>query len=69
MTVGGFFRGLKRRIGAILHSFRFTMIGSVFLIMLASAVIAGGITSAASPRRSTTPIRTALRAIRRSFWF
>ena len=46
MTVGGFFRGLKRRIGAILHSFRFTMIGSVFLIMLASAVIAGGITSA-----------------------
>ena len=46
MTVGGFFRGLKRRIGAILHSFRFTMIGSVFLIMLASSIIAGGITSA-----------------------
>ena len=46
MTVGGFFRGLKRRIGAVLHSFRFTMIGSVFLIMLASAVIAGGIASA-----------------------
>ena len=46
MTAGGFFRGLKRRIGAFLHSFRFTMIGSVFLIMLTSAVIAGGVTSA-----------------------
>ena len=46
MTVGGFFGGLKRRIGAILHSFRFTMIGSVFLIMLSSSIIAGGITSA-----------------------
>ena len=46
MTVGGFFRGLKRRFGAILHSFRFTMIGSVFLIMLTSGIIAGGITSA-----------------------
>ena len=46
MTVGGFFKGLKRRIGAILHSFRFTMIGSVFLIMLISAIIAGGIASA-----------------------
>lgn len=46
MTVGGFFQGLKRRIGAILHSFRFTMIGSVFLIMLISGIIAGGITSA-----------------------
>ena len=46
MTVGGFFKVLKRRIGAILHSFRFTMIGSVFLIMLISSIIAGGITSA-----------------------
>ena len=46
MTVGGFFKGLKRRIGAILHSFRFTMIGSVFLIMLGSGIIAGGIASA-----------------------
>ena len=46
MTVGGFFSGLKRRIGAILHSFRFTMIGSVFLIMLASSIIAGGVASA-----------------------
>ena len=32
-------RSLRRRIGAILHSFRFTMIGSVFLIMLASGMI------------------------------
>ena len=46
MTFGGFFSALKRKIGAILHSFRFTMIGSVFLIMLTSGVIAGGITSA-----------------------
>ena len=46
MTVGGFFKGLKKKIGAILHSFRFTMIGSVFLIMLTSGIIAGGITSA-----------------------
>ena len=46
MTLGGFFAGCKRRIGAILHSFRFTMIGSVFLIMLTSGIIAGGITSA-----------------------
>ena len=46
MTFFGFFAGVKRRIGAILHSFRFTMIGSVFLIMLTSGIIAGGITSA-----------------------
>ena len=46
MTVRGFFAGFKRRFKAILHSFRFTMIGSVFLIMLTSGIIAGGITSA-----------------------
>ena len=42
----GFFGWLKRRIGTVLHSFRFTMIGSVFLIMLSSSIIAGGIASA-----------------------
>ncbi len=68
MTVGGFFRGLKRRIGAILHSFRFTMIGSVFLIMLASSIIAGGVTSAvyhANPGGFTryTPVMLVLIAL------
>ena len=68
MTVGGFFRGLKRRIGAILHSFRFTVIGSVFLIMLASSIIAGGVTSAvyqANPGEFTryTPIMLVLIAL------
>ena len=68
MTVGGFFAGLKRRIGAILHSFRFTMINSVFLIMLTSGIIAGGITSAlynANPDGFTrsTPILLVLIAL------
>ena len=68
MTVGGFFRGLKRRIGVILHSFRFTMIGSVFLIMLASSIIAGGVTSAvyhANPGGFTryTPVMLVLIAL------
>ncbi len=34
------FRRARHRIGALLHSFRFTMVGSVFLIMLASGIIA-----------------------------
>lgn len=37
---------LRRKIGAILHSFRFTMIGSVFLIMLVSGIFSGGTVTA-----------------------
>lgn len=54
-------RNLQRRIGGVLHSFRFTMIGSVFLIMLASGIVAGGTVSAiflAAPEKliDTTPL-------------
>ena len=57
MTGKDFFASLRRRIGQILHSLRFTMIGSVFLIMLTSGVLAGSITAAlylANPGGVTT---------------
>ena len=45
MTGQDFFGLVRRRIGQVFHSFRFTMIGSVFLIMLTSGVLAGSITA------------------------
>jgi signal transduction histidine kinase len=41
-----FSKRVRGRIGQILHSFRFTMIGSVFLIMLTSGILAGGTVTA-----------------------
>ena len=39
-------RLLGRRLRALIHSFRFTMIGTVFLIMLVSGILMGGLVTA-----------------------
>ncbi len=44
--IGRFMRLLTKRIKALIHSFRFTMIGTVFLIMLVSGILMGGLVSA-----------------------
>ena len=44
--LGRLCRMLKRRLMALVHSFRFTMIGTFFLIMLASGILIGGLVSA-----------------------
>ena len=54
-------RRAQKRLVFVLHSFRFTMIGSVFLIMLVSGIVAGGTVSAiflAAPEllRGSTPL-------------
>ena len=44
--IGKLFRLLHRKLRAFIHSFRFTMIGTVFLIMLVSGILMGGLVSA-----------------------